>query len=71
MPAWAMIHNIVFEWIPDGNYLLTGFGLFILGLQAWMMIEGLLIWPRSKGVLEQALPPLSDKELVKSGGRSC
>ena len=42
----------------DPNYLLTGFGIAILGLQIWMMIESLILIPKVKGVLEEALPPL-------------
>ncbi len=71
MPAWAMIYKLWFDWIPGGKIILICFGLFILGLQVWMMIEGLLIWPRSKGVLEESLPPLSKSETAKTGGRCC
>jgi hypothetical protein len=34
-----------------------------------MVIEAVLIWPRAKGVLEEALPPLDRTALA--GGRSC
>ena len=27
-------------------------------LEAWMIVEALLAWPKAKGVLEEALPPL-------------
>ena len=27
-------------------------------LEAWMIVEALLIWPRVRGVLEETLPPL-------------
>jgi carbon starvation protein len=40
------------------NALLLGFGLVITGLQVWMTIEGLLLLPKVKGVLEKGLPPL-------------
>jgi carbon starvation protein len=60
-PAWAMWWNMFNPesgWVTTGNYLLLGFGVVILLLQAWMVVEAVLTWPRAKGVLEEALPPL-------------
>ena len=80
MPAWAMIWNIFNEesgWLWNQSYLLVAFGAAILGLQFWMVIEGLLMWPRVRGVTEEALPPLNRPRLKRSaavesvGGRSC
>jgi len=45
-------------WAWQNEHLLFSVGLVILGLQAWMVVEGVLLWPRAKGVLEEALPPL-------------
>ncbi|PQO44448.1 carbon starvation protein A [Blastopirellula marina] len=36
-------------------------GVAVLILQAWMVFEAFLMWPRVKGVLEEALPPLPVK----------
>ena len=61
MPGWAMLWNMFNPksgWWQNSNYLLFGFGTAIMCLQIWMVIEGLLLWPRVKGVLEEALPPL-------------
>jgi carbon starvation protein len=65
IPAYALLWNMFHEggWLnpTDGgspNYLLSGFGFAILGLQAWMVIEALILFPRVQGVLEEALPPL-------------
>ncbi|RMF38504.1 MAG: carbon starvation protein A, partial [Planctomycetota bacterium] len=58
MPCWAMTYNLIFDWIPGGNWLLIGFGTGILALQVWIFVEGLLIWNRVRGVLEPELPPL-------------
>jgi len=73
MPAWAMSHQMLKWW--GTNWLLFGFGLSIMGLQVWMVIEGLLILPRVRGVMEEALPPLPKPPLLKgtatAGGRSC
>ena len=79
MPAWAMcwkLFNGTDGWLGFGetpfNPLLTSFGLFILGLQLWIIIEAVLIWPKAKGVLEEALPPLN--QTIKgqmAAGRSC
>jgi len=72
MPGWAMIHQITHDFWPQRSWLLLGFGCTLLGLQAWMLVEALLILPKTKGVLEEALPslPLST-EAELSGGRSC
>lgn len=61
MPAWALgwqMFNPETGWWPTKNYVLFGFGAMILGLQVWMVIEALLLWPRVRGVLEETLPPL-------------
>ena len=65
IPAYALLWNMFHQggWLnpPDGqdpNLLLTGFGIAILGLQIWMVAESLIMLPRVKGILEEALPPL-------------
>jgi carbon starvation protein len=61
MPAWALVWQMFNEdsgWLPKEKYLLLGIGAAALVLQIWMVIEALLIWPRAKGVLEPALPPV-------------
>lgn len=62
MPAWAMLWNMFNAktgWLWTQNYLLFGFGVVVMTIQVWMIIEGLLIWKKSKGILEPALPPLN------------
>lgn len=64
MPAWALgwqMFNSESGWYVQQNYLLLTVGLLIMGLQGWMVIEGLLIWRQAKGVLEEPLPPLEAK----------
>jgi carbon starvation protein len=58
VPGWAMTYNLVTAWIPQGNWLLTGFGIGILILQVWMFVEGLLVWKSARHVLEPQLAPL-------------
>ena len=71
MPGWAMGYQILYDFWPNRNWLLLAFGSAILCLQIWMMIEAVLLWPRVKGVLEEALPPLDHQEPALAGGRSC
>jgi carbon starvation protein len=66
IPGWAMTHSLAYEWIPQKNWLLVGFGSVILLLQVWMFIEGALIWKRSKGVLEPQLEPLPESAPSRS-----
>ncbi|MEM7455796.1 MAG: carbon starvation protein A [Planctomycetota bacterium] len=78
MPAWALgwqLFNGTNGWIYAFNEkpLLTSIGLATLVLQAWMVVEAIIMWPRARGVLEEAIPPLSGSadKLEASGGRSC
>lgn len=46
MPAWAMTYDLVENWWPARDWVLISFGIVILSLQAWMVIEGVLLWRR-------------------------
>ena len=87
MPAWALLWQLFstelvagsekpvgWFWSFQEKWLLASVALVTLGLQMWMVVEAILIWPKAKGVLEKALPPLekgSAGKLEASGGRSC
>jgi carbon starvation protein len=63
MPAWAMIVQIQSFITPegtiqDGKMILVFIAVVTLLLEAWLVVEAFLIWPKAKGVLEQTLPPL-------------
>ncbi|MFH1418523.1 MAG: carbon starvation CstA family protein [Planctomycetota bacterium] len=45
-------------WLEQGQYHLVAFGLILLALEAWMIIEAIRLWPKIKGVLEPELPPI-------------
>ncbi len=69
---WQMFHPGGWLFRDEPNYLLLGFGVVIIGLQVWMVIEGLIVWRKSKGVLEESLPPLTPQPAAEAaGGRSC
>ena len=73
LPAWAMLwkmFNTQSGWYVKENYLLLGIGAAIVVLQVWIVVEGLLVCRRAKGVLEEALPPLPPAATPR-GGRSC
>lgn len=74
-PLWGMVTGNS-DWQWNNSHLLFGIGLATLGLQIWMVIEGLLIWPRAKGVLEETLPPLKPSDAGTAaagavGGPNC
>lgn len=76
MPVWALswqMFNAESGWWNTANYLLFAVGLAVMGLQVWMVVEAVLIWPRAQGVLEEKLPPLTQSplETASAGGRSC
>jgi carbon starvation protein len=59
MPAWAMVWQLFVGdegnpgWWQEGKYLLVSIGLATLVLEAWMIVEGLKMFPRARGVLEE------------------
>ena len=79
LPAWALLwqmFNAESGWLWHDKYLLLAFGALIMGLQVWMVIEAILMFPRAKGVLEEKLPPLPARPAttvagVGSEARSC
>jgi len=88
LPAWAMLHQmfnaergwqLVFvdaegSLLRETRFWLFSFGVVVMLLQIWMVIEAALMFPRVKGVLEEALPPLPAKPAmaaVGSDARSC
>lgn len=48
MPAWAMTFDLRNNWWPARDWVLISFGLAVLGLQAWMVIEAVFLWRRLK-----------------------
>ncbi|MGK0188172.1 MAG: carbon starvation protein [Verrucomicrobiales bacterium] len=76
LPAGALVLQL---FVGDGawltgttpNYLLGAFGLITLALEGWIVFEALAAWPKAKGVLEEALPPLTARDPQAEGGRSC
>jgi len=59
-------------WNYDTKLLLATIGLITLGIQAWMIVEGVLAWSKAKGVLEAPASPLTSESTLKNeGGRSC
>ncbi|MFG0333885.1 MAG: carbon starvation protein A [Maioricimonas sp. JB049] len=73
MPAAAMLYQMFAPgngWLARGDYLLLSFGIAICGLQVWMVIEGLILWPKVRGVVEDGLPPLP-QVATATGGPNC
>jgi len=56
MPAWAMLAQLP-GWLASDtpNWALIGIAIATLLLEAWMIVEAVLLWPRVKGVLEEPL----------------
>ena len=69
MPAWAMTYDLIVNWIPARKYPLIAFGFTILGLQAWMIVEGVVLYRKIRGVEEPRaeLPPGFKKRALASG----
>ena len=58
IPMWAMIEQIFTNrggdtaWWNQERWLLVGIGLATIALELWMIIEGLLLFPRVRGLIE-------------------
>ncbi|YCM44276.1 carbon starvation protein A [Verrucomicrobiaceae bacterium 227] len=67
LPAIAMSMNLR-SFATSHNWLLFSFGFVTLLIEAWMIIEAISVWNKTKGVLEEAPEvPSNDPD----GGRSC
>jgi carbon starvation protein len=54
MPAWALTIDLE-RWWSGGSWPLVAVAAVMLALEAWMVVEAVLLWPRVKGVLEEPL----------------
>ncbi|MEM6473947.1 MAG: carbon starvation CstA family protein, partial [Planctomycetota bacterium] len=70
LPAWAIIYDLYFNWLPDRNLLLVVFGFSILALQVWMVFEGWIVWKTCRGVLESTAVERPNSIAVESSGPS-
>jgi carbon starvation protein len=51
MPAWAMLRELP-KWYTEQRYILVGIAGATIALEVWMIIEGLRMLPRVRGVIE-------------------
>lgn len=56
LPTWAMTYQLN-TFYQAGNWLLVVMGGLVQFLQLWMVVEGILMWRRAKGILPAPLPP--------------
>ena len=65
VPMWAMIDQVFLgtgrdaAWIADERWLLVCIGIATILLEAWMIIEAVLLIPRIRGVLEASAEELN------------
>jgi carbon starvation protein len=68
IPGWAMGLNIA-GWYRDEKWLLFGLAIIVEAVQIWIIVEGILMWPRARGVPPEPLPPLPARGgLATAGG---
>ena len=55
IPAWAMLSDLP-QWMDaeNPNWVAIGVGISTLALEAWMLIEAAILWPKVKGIIEVA-----------------
>ena len=58
VPAWAMLAELP-RWInaDQPNWVAIVVGVATLLLEAWMLVEAIILWPRVKGVVETVTVP--------------
>jgi len=56
IPAWALAVGVG-RWVADGSWGLAAVAAGMLGLEAWMVVEAVVLWPAARGVLEEAAAP--------------
>lgn len=64
MPAWALAIDIQ-RWYAAGSVGLAAVAAGMLALEAWMVIEAALLWPKVRGVLEETAT-----QSLPQGGRT-
>jgi carbon starvation protein len=64
LPAWALTADLA-RWWGKGQFVLVGVALVMLLLEVWMIVEALLLWPKARGVMEKALPPLPPRATAR------
>ena len=67
LPAIAMSMNLR-DFADNHSWLLFSFGFATLLIEAWMIIEAISVWKKTKGILEEA-PAV--ETIDSEGGRSC
>jgi carbon starvation protein len=57
VPAWAMLSDLP-KWLDaeNPNWVVIVVGISTLVLEAWMLIEAVILWPKVKGVVEAMAP---------------
>lgn len=68
VPAWAMLAELP-NWLraENPNWVVIVVGISTLVLEAWMLVEAILIWPKVKGVVESVVPSTPQQ----AGGPNC
>ncbi|HAN99803.1 MAG TPA: carbon starvation protein A [Planctomycetaceae bacterium] len=69
VPGWALSVDLLRPetgYLASGRYLLASVAIAVLLLQVWMIVEGLLVWRRARGVIEEGYLPLPPRPAVRA-----
>ncbi len=67
VPAMALVLDAG-KYIDKQQYMLAAVAILVLALEAWMIVEAILMWPKARGVMEEALPPLPSRAATATAG---
>ena len=71
LPLWALVWQLQNSFDFQDKLMLSLVAIGAIVLQVWMVVEAVIAWPKAKGVLEDALPPLEKDGFSAADGRSC
>ena len=69
MPAWALVLYIR-RWHAGGSLGLAAVAAGMLALEAWMVVEAALLWPKVRGVLEETATPPQPRPQIAAKRRT-
>ena len=69
MPAWALVLDIR-RWHAGGSLGLAAVAAGMLALEAWMVVEAALLWPKVRGVLEETATPPQPRPQIAAKRRT-
>jgi carbon starvation protein len=66
VPATALVMDAA-KYIDKQQYMMAAVAILVLALEVWIVVEAILMWPKARGIMEEALPPLPSRAAAGVG----